>query len=458
MTATERVLFLPIEVSARELDGKLCLSAEALNRGWTVVVGHKLDVAQAAVSFGNGGVYLGKGVLRPGVDLLYSLLRDSGAKILGQNEEAGLQYPSFRNFYNEAPSMLHIDSLDAYLCWGNTDYQFLSRRVRASSPNSTQIVHLTGSSRASLWGDFGRRYYAEEIESNIDRFGDYLLFSTSFASGNYILSDADYSKFMKESKFFPTFSMENHLRIASRDRSNLKLFSDTILELSSQESNSIVIRPHPDEDVTFWKRVARGRSNVFVESSGDVMPLVMGAKALIHNSSTVALQAHGNVPHLIELDEVQPTASGGSLPTMLSVRACGARDIIKIVENTSDTSPVPGAIRRLSNRVGGRGDSSNLRNIVNVVDSLDVHSVKRFEVSSGHLIQIYGRSILRRVMEALPLNLVPIEQKVSARKRPLLRSGWVARKLEHASSAMGYELDATIENYGGRLIVLRSKK
>ena len=54
-----RLLFLPVEITAREIDAKQNICAIALKHGFTVYIGSKTSVANLAIKVGFG-VYLGK--------------------------------------------------------------------------------------------------------------------------------------------------------------------------------------------------------------------------------------------------------------------------------------------------------------------------------------------------------------------------------------------------------------
>ena len=56
---TDKVLYLPIETIARELNGNLLLTYEAIKKGYAVVVGKKSEIAEFA-RYICGGIYLGK--------------------------------------------------------------------------------------------------------------------------------------------------------------------------------------------------------------------------------------------------------------------------------------------------------------------------------------------------------------------------------------------------------------
>ena len=79
--------------------------------------------------------------------------------------------------------------------------------------------------------------------------------------------------------------LSNKRHMFSEMRALIRPLADAIAPLS------LLIRPHPNEDHSPWHDAVAEVDNAHVAFDGSVVPWVIGAKALVHNNCTTAVEA-----------------------------------------------------------------------------------------------------------------------------------------------------------------------
>ena len=85
--------------------------------------------------------------------------------------------------------------------------------------------------------------------------------------------------------------------------------------------HTIIVRPHPTENQEVYQRIADQCERVRVTNEGNVVPWLMGAKALIHNGCTTGVEAYlMRVPAISYRATINKVYDDGfyRLPNMLS--------------------------------------------------------------------------------------------------------------------------------------------
>ena len=88
-------VFIPIEIMQREYTSKLLLSVELIKRGMPVIIGHKSSVFKLALESKEPGILFYKSSKNKAFETL--IKKKFG--IVAQDEEAGIVYKHFEDFY-----------------------------------------------------------------------------------------------------------------------------------------------------------------------------------------------------------------------------------------------------------------------------------------------------------------------------------------------------------------------
>jgi surface carbohydrate biosynthesis protein len=328
-------LFIPLEVVNREYPGKLLLTAEMLSRGMPVFLGHKSEVIDLALKSSEAGILLYKSAWGTGCDFFKPLL-EKGFAICAQDEEAGIIYEHFADFFNKRISVRTSGYLDRFFCWGSDDYN----HIRLNALGDPNAIQLAGSPRTVTWGPLGGVFHRNEIDRIRNKHGDFVLFATNFGSGNSYLGE-DRVKHLQK---FPGWETRKKIfRIqVERDRRLMRLFSEAAAVIGQKLGRNVVIRPHPAEDIAQWERVVRGLTNVTIAADGPVTPWMLAADCLIHNSCTTGFEAAvANVP-TIALGETtadflvaSEQLPDMSIPNQCSMQIEGIKPLLEVLGNVN---------------------------------------------------------------------------------------------------------------------------
>jgi surface carbohydrate biosynthesis protein len=239
-------IYIEVEVTQRELSGRLLIALELIKYGHQVYIADRGTINQLAL----------KKKIQPGIiflkDMNASALRISEYKkliknkfrLVSQDEECGtFKESSFKYFYRDRfQGSKSFKYIDKYFCWGELDYDFLKKI-------NTKIKFCkTGSPRMDI-----------AINKKLNK-------NTNFKKKNklkdkVILISLNHNLFWKrdfiERLTIDTFelkkdSIDDRIKIAYENESNdyilfLYLFQ-LIVKLDELNNFSIVVRPHPAMD------------------------------------------------------------------------------------------------------------------------------------------------------------------------------------------------------------------
>jgi surface carbohydrate biosynthesis protein len=286
-------LIIPVENQVREFDPKLLLAVIAARQGFTSIIGSHREIDFRIAAFPRG-LYLNKSMTERNLKM-FKIMRQLGHIILTWDEEALVHLPP-EIYYSRRLSPVAIRYVSHLFAWGNDNAELW--RQYPHLPRDLPI-HVTGNPRNDMLRPELHAFYEEEVRRIHDRFGDYLLINTNFNHVNAFFPAQNLFKPLKHPGEAPRFGkagvgMPVGFAEALRDQklAVLKSFQVLIPKLSQALPGlSIIVRPHPTESQDIYRDLAVGRRNIHVTNDGNVVPWLMGAKALIHNGCTTGVEA-----------------------------------------------------------------------------------------------------------------------------------------------------------------------
>jgi len=284
-------IYIAMEIKARELEARAFLAAVAAERGHKVILGGKEDTRSLA----------SKGILPPGIlhdksmgssrgkDKVIRGIVDNGHIFTGQVEESGLLDESFDRI---ARTRYHTDTLEKStysFCWGEHDYSSLIRNY----PELSDKFIISGSPRVDLWRrDFNP--YAAECRDRAADIGEYILIATNFKT---VLNQNPFWNGIAERREKGKYLQAEEAEFEVYDKAAWQLrmiaaYIKAIRRLARQYPDlNFVFRPHPIENMDAWLNMIGDLKNVRITRIGGASSWIRGAKALIHNSCTTAMEA-----------------------------------------------------------------------------------------------------------------------------------------------------------------------
>jgi surface carbohydrate biosynthesis protein len=288
--STRRILYLPMEISSRELDSRLLLAVLALARGFEVVLGQKWLIERNVESM-PPGVYLSK------------TLTQRDARTMARAKELGYVVAAIEE---EVPGLVTkpdelrwisddaVRSADAIFVGGDNNANSMTMRFGAAADR----IHKTLNPRWDLLRPNMRGIYQKHAEEIRGRFGRFLLVNTNLGWTN--------------SEKGPTeFMIQEQARQGKIDLDNpaTRVFLDSFLKMERDNHAAVVgivqrvldhvndivvvLRPHPSERIETWIDHFQKSKRLFVVREGASIPWIMASDALIHTNCTTGVEAMG---------------------------------------------------------------------------------------------------------------------------------------------------------------------
>ena len=299
---------LPVETKRRELYGKLWLSYHLLIRGHEVAIGPAFEINSNLHRI-QPDCHIHHNDNDRQVEFIRSV-RSAGTLVCLLPTEGAVT--TRREYHPEVTEIM--DELDYFFTWGDAQKQ----QLEAKFPESN-IITAAGNPRFDVQNADFIRYYQEIGERLRARHGNYVLWNTNYNRAN-----------PKYSGIFSKYGVTVHQQEVDIQRALMEAVSDFASRLP--EDLTLIVRPHPGEDYTFYENIQRRMPSVCVSDAEDVFSWICGAVCVIHNSSTTGVQAAmADVP-VIAYDP--PGASEVEIPIANEVsRRCQSLDeLVQLVE------------------------------------------------------------------------------------------------------------------------------
>lgn len=326
-------LFLPIETTQRELDSKILIATKAISNGYSVIMGMTSRVKSCALAI-QRGVYFFKDHYNFRGSSLFKPLYNADIDIIALDEE-GLVNPTTK-FYQEK----RIGNGDAFdfmqlvLAWGKKHEAKLESIAKAKKVK----MCITGNLRFDLL----REPFKYEYDKNktINRNAPYVLVNTNFSAGNFAKF---YNRTYLENvnKLGMINSKKDEAFFADRSKYMQNLFehySNCIVYLAKKlTKTNFILRPHPSEEHSTWKKEFQGLPNVHVINEGNVINWIMAAEAVIHTGCTTGIEAFVAGKPVLRYHPIYDERFESELPNSLGEGFKNANDLyVRLKEVLAD--------------------------------------------------------------------------------------------------------------------------
>ena len=330
-------IYLHVEISARELDSKLVLAILAASKGHEVIVSND-EVIEKGLKRGwlPAGIFHTKSLMPSKAKIKrHSSLIKKGCKITSIDEEASIDRFGYETFSKLRYSEETISQSSAVFTWGDEDFETLKKEYS----NYSEKIFKTGSPRVDVWGPFFDNYWG--TPQNIPK-KPFLLISSNMASVFDHLSLKERIKNMSIGGYFkvPGQLKEKFLTLSGNFLKAIT-FIEAIKYLSKHNNGyDIVIRPHPAEDINFWKILLEGTPNVHVIREGSISPWINKAFAVMHHACTTAVECTVSQKPLVTYvaSELRDHYYQNNLSNQLGYRVKTKEDLLTLVNKIYNES------------------------------------------------------------------------------------------------------------------------
>jgi surface carbohydrate biosynthesis protein len=279
-------LIIPVETKVRELDAKTYFACAAAERGFQVILGEQNSLLRRLATLPRG-IYLDKSTdrMRPA---MFDRLERLGYVIAAWCEE-GLVYRNTDAYLDERIASAAFEKAAMFFAWGKVHAADIAKKM----PHMSARVFATGNPRFDLLRRELRDYYRPEADQYRRAHGRYILVNTNFARFNHFYGPEKLLKILEDRGIIDN-EEKRRFYVGWVDFIGSVFASfKTMLPILSRAfpATTIILRPHPSENHDAWREIASDLPNVHVVYEGNVIPWVMSADAIVHNSCTTGVEA-----------------------------------------------------------------------------------------------------------------------------------------------------------------------
>jgi surface carbohydrate biosynthesis protein len=227
---------------------------------------------------------------------MFKAMRQLGLEIATLDEEALVHLPA-EIYYSRRLSPEAMAYVSRLFAWGKDNAELW--RQYSYMPDNLPI-HITGNPRNDMLRPEIRGFYEKEVNALRRKYGDYIMVNTNFNHVNAFYPSMNLFQPVKNKAETPRFgraargmTLEYAQGLWAHKQAVFEDFQRLIPALDKVFSDyTIIVRPHPTENQEVYQGIADQCERVRVTNEGNVVPWLMGAKALIHNGCTTGVEAY----------------------------------------------------------------------------------------------------------------------------------------------------------------------
>ena len=274
-----KILF-PIETANRELHYKTIISCYLAKKGFECYIGSKNDI-YALFEKLSPFIYFDKGYHSGVSENLYKRIRENSGFIFNLDEEGGIDYLDSKTLLSRYNDDL-FKFTDVVFLWGKKQFEILKKNNRNFQNN---LVVISGHPRFELLKSNYDFLYSNNSKFLRDKYKGFILINTNMSIGNNIKGKEFILKNYGERK-------KGYLnKLIEYDLEKVKFIIEFVKQLASVTSKKIIFRPHPEEDVNYYKKCFKHLKNVEIINSGSSINWIKACDVLVHTDCTTAIEA-----------------------------------------------------------------------------------------------------------------------------------------------------------------------
>ena len=282
----KKILIINIETKAREFNSRMMVAYQALTRGYKVVIGAQNEM-NGFLKYLPKGIFFDKSIARNKLQKLLKI-KNLGHKIVSLDEE-GIASQNNQHFYlKQRMSKETLNLAEYFFTWGNDEKELIESRY-AEYKNK---IKTTGNPRIELWRPEYAEFYKNEVTKINKKYKDFIFITSNFASIQHARGD-DFLK-NQDIAFNKVETKKDEDIFNAKKAFMAKVyiaFLNMIKTLSkSSPDRTIIIRPHPADNIETWKENFKQYNNVFIEYEYSATPWIIACECMIHSSCATGIE------------------------------------------------------------------------------------------------------------------------------------------------------------------------
>ena len=281
-------VYIPIEWINRELNSTLLLTKFLIKKKLRVIIGSKRSIFfYLKHKKSKSGIFFYKGGLEKNI---CEFINEKCNKLVILDQEIGpinnddsLIYKIKTRFFKNT-----LKFISRYYCINKKVFK-TSKKIL--EPHINGKVVLSGWPRVDLWRKKYPKIFLTENNFIKKKYNNYILFSSNFICLNL----NEIKNFKKRVKTYwtshkhPVKKKVQQMLNSYKEFKNFKLFLKEYSNIKTLPT--LIIRPHPNEDIDVWKKITKNYDNIFVESKFDIHPWIYNSELILHRGCTSSVHA-----------------------------------------------------------------------------------------------------------------------------------------------------------------------
>ena len=324
-----RFLYLPMEVFVREYDSRLLIALMAIERGMEVILGQKWLMEKNARSMPAGLWIFKTMTLRD--SRIMQRVKEAGHAITSIDEEVPGFAEGSGGLMWVSPSA--VATCDRIFCVGPEHQKSMEQKW----PDHAHRLAATGNPRwdylrpelSSVYGDLAKKYRSEH--------GRIILINTNIGETNsakYRDSKQSTEKYISRGKLDPTSKADIEIweQYLEFERNNFKSVVSLAPKLARKFSgHTIVVRPHPAENIETYRKLFADIGNIKVLFDGPAAAWIVASDVLVHTACTTGAEAYALGKPTINFETMPSRWHNILLAGQLNLKASNEEEVLQLV-------------------------------------------------------------------------------------------------------------------------------
>ena len=242
------------------------------------------------------GMVLEKGITND-EEKNYSKILDRGYLLSVIDEEGARYYDNEPEFLNIRISKKTSKKISHFFCWGMRQKKKINHIIKRN-------IIVSGTPKYDLYNL--KKIFKDKLDI-IKKIGPYILISSNFTYATW--NDKDFKKKISSLKNYQnkhSSYWDNYKKKYKFKKSVLKFFIKDLIKVSKKlKKMNFILRPHPNDNQTFWNKKFNNISNIKVNSDFSIEPWIINCDALINNNCTTTLDALINKKKVINYNKIK---------------------------------------------------------------------------------------------------------------------------------------------------------
>ena len=284
------IIYMPMEISSRELESRLLLARKLCEKGFQVVLGKKKQLIEY-MEVAKPGIFLSIWGAHRNFKKLYSSLSEKGFLIATMDEE-GLITLSDKHYLINSIDVDTLEYVSNFFCWGPKQVNLLQSYCKKHACETPTFLP-TGNVRMDLLRDDYANLFQTETNKIKTRFPDCLLVISSFGFARHFQgADNYYHSLVNSGVIWNDFLNKNYQRYLSFQKENAGPFISLLEYLClAFPEKQIVYRPHPSEKNDDLHSLENKYDNLFIDSSYSIIAWLRSVSYTIFHYCTTGPEA-----------------------------------------------------------------------------------------------------------------------------------------------------------------------